>query len=131
MNRPVNNKWILVVDDDEATRDLSRIILKEAGYEVYLAEEGDDAVECYKVAQNCGYPFDAVIVDLFMPRGMGGRETVGKLLELDPAVRAIVTSGSIYDPAIIDFKRYGFRGALPKPFSHEHLVQTVGNVLAD
>jgi CheY-like chemotaxis protein len=122
-------KWILVMDDDEVVRTVTRAMLEQAGYKVYLAENGDEAIGCFQEAQNCGYPFDAVIVDLSVPQGKGGKETIRNLLEIDPGVKAIVSSGAVNDPVIIDFKTYGFRGVLKKPFSSDKLEQTVRSVL--
>jgi CheY-like chemotaxis protein len=117
------------MDDEEFVRAVTRAMLEQAGYKVYLAENGDEAVGCYEEAKKCGYPFDAVIMDLYVPNGKGGKETIKKLLEIDPRVKAIVMSGAVSDPAITDYKMYGFKSALKKPFTSHDLQQTINLVL--
>ncbi len=123
-------KWILVMDDDEVIRTVMGAMLEQAGYRVSLTENGDEAVECYEEAKKYGYSFDAVIIDLNIPEGRDGRGTIKKLLEIDPEVKAVAMSGSVNDPAITDFKLYGFKSALKKPFTSNDLVQTMGTVFA-
>ncbi len=117
------------MDDEEIMRTLIQSMLEQAGYRVYLAENGDEAIGCYVEAQKCGYPFDAVIIDLYVAHGEGGKETIKKLLEIDPCVRAIVTSGATGDPAVTEFRTFGFRGVLAKPFTSDALEQTVRAVI--
>ena len=125
MDQPLKPTWILVMDDEEFIRALTRTMLEQAGYKVYLAETGDEAIGCYEEAKKCGYPFDAVIMDLYVPNGKGGKEAIKKLLEIDPQVKAIVMSGAVADPAIMDCKKYGFKSALKKPFTIFDLQQTI------
>lgn len=99
---------ILVMDDEEVIRSSVGEILKIAGYEVELAEDGNKAIELYKKAMESSKPFDVVILDLTIRGGMGGKETIKKLLELDPDVKAIVTSGYSNDPVMANFREYGF-----------------------
>ena len=72
-------------------------------------------------------PFDAVIMDLTVPGGMGGKETMEKLLEIDPSVTAIVSSGYANDPIMSNYKQYGFSGVVPKPYK----IEDVNKVLKD
>ncbi len=123
-------KWILVMDDDEVIRTVMGAMLEQAGYRVSLTENGDEAVGCYEEAKKYGYSFDAVIIDLNIPRGRDGRGTIKKLLEIDPEVKAVAMSGAVSDPAITDFKLYGFKSALKKPFTSSDLVKTMCTVLA-
>ncbi len=123
-------KWILVMDDDEVIRTVMGAMLEQAGYRVSLTENGDEAIECYEEAKKYGYSFDAVIIDLNIPRGRDGRGTIKKLLEIDPEVKAVAMSGAVNDPAITDFRLYGFKSALKKPFTSSDLVQTMGTVFA-
>ena len=119
------------MDDEEFIRTVTRFMLEQAGYKVYLAENGDEAVGCYEEARKCGYPFDAVIMDLYVPNGKGGKEAIKKLLEIDPRVKAIVMSGAVSDPAITDCRQYGFKRALKKPFTSDDLQRTINLVLEE
>jgi CheY-like chemotaxis protein len=125
---PVTN-WILVMDADDSARSDTRFMLEQAGYKVCLAENGDEVIDCYKEAQKCGYPFDAVIVDLNVPEGRSGKDTINRLLECDPGVKVIATSGAAADVFLADFKNGGFKGVLKKPFSSRILEQTMQKVI--
>jgi PAS domain S-box-containing protein len=120
---------ILVMDDEQVVRYISGEFLKHLGYEVELAEDGAEAVARYKKAQESQQPFDIVILDLIVPGGMGGKEVLEKLLEISPNVQAIVSSGYSNDPIFSDFKRYGFKGVIAKPFDLEGLGESVSKVI--
>jgi DNA-binding NtrC family response regulator len=128
---PPSTKWILVMNDDDAMRSDMRTMLMQAGYKVCLAKNSDETIACYKEARRCGYPFGAVIVDLHVPQGKGGKETIKGLIEYDPGVKAIVTSGAVADPAMTDFKAYGFKDVLTKPFTSTTLEKVVHRVLSE
>ncbi|MDI6756003.1 MAG: GAF domain-containing protein, partial [Thermodesulfobacteriota bacterium] len=107
---------VLVMDDDQVVRYIAEKFLKHLGYEVELAEDGKEAVGRFKKAQESKQPFDIVILDLIVPGGIGGKEVLKKLLEISPEIKAIAASGFSNDPILADFKRYGFKGVLAKPF---------------
>lgn len=112
---------ILVMDDEEIVRTVAGHMLKNLGYEVDFAENGEQATEKYLNAMKTGRPFDAVILDLTVRGGMGGRETVRKMAELDPAITAIVSSGYSDDTILSDYRSYGFKAVLSKPYEIEGL----------
>ena len=116
---------VLVMDDDDDIRGIAGGILNELGYSVEMAENGAQAVELYRKALEQGTPFSAAILDLTIRGGMGGKETIGELLKIDPAVRAIVSSGYSNDPVLANFQDYGFRSVLGKPYR----LQELGAVL--
>ena len=122
---------ILIMDDDEDMRKTTGDMLKRMGYTVDYAEEGTAAVAKYRQARGAGKPFAAVIMDLTIPGGMGGKEAIGKLLEIDPAVRAIVSSGYSEDPVMADFRSYGFRGVAIKPYRIRELSEVVATVIGN
>jgi CheY-like chemotaxis protein len=107
---------ILVMDDEEFIRTLAADMLTTLGYTVSAVRDGAEAVERYAAAQASGEPFDIVILDLTVPGGMGGRETINRLQALDPAVKAIVSSGYSNDPVIANYARFGFQAAVKKPY---------------
>ena len=121
---------ILVMDDDEIVRKVAVQMLLHLGYEVAEAEEGESAVILYEKAQAEGHPFDGVILDLTVPGKMGGRETISRLLAINPEVKAIVSSGYSNDPIMADYTKYGFSGVVPKPYSMEKLSETVHSLFA-
>jgi signal transduction histidine kinase/ActR/RegA family two-component response regulator len=120
---------ILVMDDEEEIRSTTGDMLVRLGYAVEFAGDGNEAVAKYRMAQGAGRPFDAVIMDLTVPGGMGGKEAVRKLLELDPGARAIVASGYSEDPVVASFHSFGFRGAVRKPFRLRDLSEVVAAVI--
>jgi two-component system cell cycle sensor histidine kinase/response regulator CckA len=120
---------ILVMDDEEMVRNMTGSLLLRLGYEVELVEDGKKAVESYQQAKTRGQPFDAVILDLIVPGGMGGEETIRELVKIDPTVLAIVASGYCNDPVVQNYEQYGFRGALPKPFLINDLSEILSRVI--
>ncbi len=121
---------ILVMDDEEIIRTLSRELINALGHEVDVAKHGEEALEKYQTAIDAGIPFDIVILDLTVRGGMGGTETIQKLREIDPAVKAIVSSGYSDDAAIANHPALGFKAYLKKPYNIEQLRQALNPLLA-
>lgn len=117
------------MDDELMILDVAGRILTRLGYEVGLAENGEQAIMRYTQARESGKPFDLVIMDLTVPEGMGGRETVKRLREINPALKAIVSSGSLDDPVISNYADYGFNGIISKPYTIKLLSDTVSKVI--
>ena len=124
------NARILVMDDEEPILRVVTNILEKVGYAVACTNDGEEAILEYERALQDGCPFDAVIMDLTIPGGMGGKETVQRLLELDPNVRAIVASGYSNDPIMARAGDFGFCAEIAKPFGAAELTRTLGQVLA-
>jgi len=122
---------ILVMDDEETIRKLLYDELTDIGYEVELAKDGAEAIELYVKAKASGRPFDAVILDLEVPKGMGGEETIKKLLEIEPSIKAIITSGYSTHPVMTNFGRYGFSGVLIKPYVLEELAEKLNKLVKE
>ncbi|MEW6386455.1 MAG: PAS domain S-box protein [Thermodesulfobacteriota bacterium] len=110
---------ILVMDDEEIVRGVAGKILTLLGYEVEFAGDGAKAVEMYQQALDSGRPFDAVVMDLTVPGGMGGEEAMRRLLEIDPRAKGIVSSGYADDTIVTNFKEFGFSGVIKKPYRVE------------
>jgi len=123
------NGKILIMDDEEIIREVAGEMLKHFGYEVEFAKDGAEALEKYANAMKSGTSFDAVIMDLTIPGGMGGKEAVKKLIEIDPDVKAIVSSGYSSDPVITNFRQHGFAGIITKPYQVSELNEQIKNVL--
>jgi CheY-like chemotaxis protein len=107
---------VLLVDDEEIILDVSREVLRFLGYDAAFAKEGGAAIEMYRQAKESGQPFDLVIIDLTIPEGLGGQETIEKLRSYDPEVKAVVSSGYTNDPVMQEYAKYGFSGRLTKPY---------------
>jgi PAS domain S-box-containing protein len=122
---------ILYMDDESALRDVAGEMLSHIGYDVEFARDGSEAIKMYSAAMISKKPFNIVIMDLTIPDGMGGAEAVRKLRDIDPRVKAIVSSGYSNDPIIKDFKKYNFSGMIAKPFDVDELVRVIESVLAD
>ncbi len=120
---------VLVMDDEEIVRQVAGEMLKALGYEVESAIDGIEAIKKYADAKEKGEPFNIVIMDLTIPGGMGGKEAIIRLKEIDPDVRAIVASGYSNDPVISDFRGFGFLGSLTKPYRIEELSKTMHRVI--
>ena len=120
---------ILVMDDEAIVREVVGPMLRHLGFTVDLACDGHEALERYRAGMEAGRPYDAIIMDLTIPGGMGGKEAIGKLLALDPGARAIVSSGYSSDPVMADFAAYGFAGVVAKPFDLAALGGVLDKVL--
>ncbi len=120
---------ILVMDDEESVRSVVAKIGGILGYEIETAEDGDMAVAMFREAKSSGRPFDAVIMDLTVPGGMGGKDAAGVLLSLDPDAKIIVSSGYSTDPIMSDYEKYGFSGVLVKPYRVEEFARMIRGVL--
>jgi len=120
---------ILVMDDQAPLRKIFGRMLKNLGYESEFAKDGAEAIRMVKKAKESEKPYDAAILDLTVPGGMGGKEAINKLLEIDPEVKAIVSSGYSDDPVLANFQEYGFKGMMSKPFESLTLSKVLHEVL--
>ena len=118
------------MDDEEGIRNVLGALLEHAGYTSRCARDGAEALEMFVEAKADGQPFDVIILDLTIPGGMGGKETMKKILEVAPDVKGIVSSGYSNDPVMADFRSYGFKGIVPKPYRIEELSQVLHEVMA-
>ncbi|MCX7872011.1 MAG: CHASE domain-containing protein [Verrucomicrobiae bacterium] len=112
---------VLIMDDEESICSLVKMILEREGYQVETCYDGEETIRRYTAALNAGVPFDLVILDLTIEGGIGGKEVIVELKKINPKVRAVVSSGYSFDPVIANYNKYGFIGALQKPYDAKEL----------
>lgn len=117
---------ILIMDDEPGVRNILSRMLTALGYTVAESKDGAEAVDLYTASLD-NERFDIVIMDLTIPNGMGGRETIAKLQEIDPSVCAVVSSGYSDDPVVAHYSDYGFSGNISKPYN----LKTLKELLLD
>jgi PAS domain S-box-containing protein len=120
---------VLIMDDEDAVREIAGKMLEHIGYEVALARDGDEMLAMYREARENGAPFAAVIMDLTISGKMSGKDAIVRLLALDPGAKAIVSSGYANDPIMSCYKDYGFLGVVPKPYRIEEIGAELRKVL--
>jgi CheY-like chemotaxis protein len=125
----VGSGRILVVDDEEAIRDLLSNMLTHIGYEVDCVPDGAKAIDVYQNAQAEGRPYTAVILDITIPGGMGGLEALEPLRAIDPQAKVLISSGYANNPAMANFQRYGFNGVIAKPYTVQRLHDVLQHVI--
>lgn len=121
---------VLLMDDNAAIREVVGNILASAGYRVLPATNGHEAIALYSEYLAQGKAVDCLILDLSIPRGMGGKNTMEAILRLNPRAKGIVSSGHTADPVVTDYQKHGFAAAINKPFKMEELLAVVHRVLA-
>jgi signal transduction histidine kinase/CheY-like chemotaxis protein len=126
---PTGHGRVLVMDDEPDILNFSHVALERLGYEAESARDGAEAIRRYSEAREAGRPFAAVIMDLTIPGGMGGKEAIKYLLEVDPEAIAIVSSGYSNDPVMAEFAKYGFRGMVAKPYEIHQLAGVLREVM--
>ncbi len=120
---------VLVMDDEEMVRDIAGHMLKKLGYDTVMAADGNEALEFYRRYLDEGRPFDAVIMDLTVPGGMGGMETSARIHAIHAGAKIIVCSGYSNDPVMAEYRAHGFAGVLAKPFRFQDLARALDAVI--
>ena len=126
---PHSSGHVLVMDDEETIRRVLSRGLMRMGYDVAVAQDGAEAIQLYQQATERGQPFDVVVMDLTIPGGMGGQETLSRLRAFDPHVKAIASSGYSHDPVMADYGTYGFCGCVAKPYELSALSSLLHQVI--
>jgi len=121
---------VLVMDDETMIRHVAKEMIEMLGHQVECTENGADAVEKFRQAKTAGRPFDVVILDLTVKAGMGGEQAIRILREIDPEVKAIVSSGYSDNAVVSDHKTYGFAAFLNKPYTIDALRDCIDSLLA-
>ncbi|MBF0406766.1 MAG: PAS domain S-box protein [Candidatus Riflebacteria bacterium] len=120
---------ILLMDDEEMIRNLGSNMLRKIGYMAETASDGREVINKFKQAIDEGKAFSVIIMDLTVPGGIGGKEAIKEILSIDPKTRVIVSSGYADDPVMANFKAYGFKGILPKPYTIQEMQNVVTRIL--
>ncbi len=126
----MHNGKILVMDDHKDIRYIFTIMLNRSHYEVEVAEDGNEAIEYFRDAIEANKPFDAAILDLNVPRGMGGSEATKRLIEIDPDVKVIWCSGKISDQILKGYWKYGVAALIQKPFNYDDIREALRKALS-
>ncbi len=120
---------VLLMDDDLVLIEVVSEMLLSLGYNVTTANEGKTAIAKYKEMKELGSTFDLVILDLTIPGGMGGKDTIREIINYDPEAVCIVSSGYSSDPVMSKYEEHGFKAVLTKPYSLQQLGDTIKRVL--
>ncbi len=126
-NNLLSKSKILVMDDDVFILKMLTTILKRLNCQVVTTEDGEEAISKFKEAYLGQDPFDFVILDLMVPNGMGGQATMIELQKINREVKAIISSGNSNDVTISEYKKFGFKNALKKPYGLDKLVECLIN----
>lgn len=128
-NAPQGKRKILVMDGDDIVREVCGKICQRLGYAVELAEDGSQAIELYQKAWETEHPFDGMIIDLTIPGGIGGKDTIKILRKINPDVKMVVASGYTHDPVMAGVNKYGFSSVITKPYKLEELRDALMDIL--
>ncbi|MEA4828055.1 MAG: PAS domain S-box protein [Clostridium sp.] len=121
---------ILVMDDELEIREVLHSMLTHLGYKVELSKDGLEAINLYKNSMFSNEPFDAIIMDLTIPGGMGGEEAIKHLIKIDPKIKALVSSGYSSGGVMANYEKHGFKGVINKPYTLEELSNALNNLLS-
>ena len=120
---------VLVVDDQNSIRTVAAAIISKLGYDAISARSGEEAVEIYRDRMRLGQPVSVVLLDMTLPGGMSGMDTLEELLAIDPDVRTIASSGYFDEDALASHRERGYVGVLPKPYTVERLSKAVHDAI--
>jgi PAS domain S-box-containing protein len=124
---PAGKGKILILDDERSIARVLSNMLGKLGYRTEWVDDGRKVLEEYRRARDCGEPYDLLIMDMTIPGGMGGKEAMEKLREIDPAIRAVMSTGY---SNLTDYGSHGFCGILAKPYTLAELSSVMENAMA-
>ncbi len=120
---------VLVVDDEQMVLRIAEKLLLHMGYEVTTSQSSEEAVSLYRESMESNKAFDAVILDLVMESGMSGTEVLDQLKQINTDVKAIISSGYLQDPVLMNYAVYGFAGILTKPYDPRELDEKLQTII--
>ena len=129
LSPPTPGTPILVMDDEEMIRVLAEAMLEKLGYRPVTCGDGTEAIDLYRRALEKGERFAAVILDMTVPAGMGGKEAASRILDLDPDALLVISTGYSVDTAYLGEDDPLFRGAVSKPYNMNRLAEEMARVL--
>jgi len=129
LSKAMPGKSILVMDDIATIRSLASAMLEELGYTVVTCAEGSEAVKLYCESKERGEAFAAVILDMTVPGGMGGKEAAERICSIDPDAVLVISSGYSVDLGIAEKDTLLFNGSVAKPYSLQELALEISRVL--
>jgi CheY-like chemotaxis protein len=121
---------VLVMDDEEIIREIASAILTEYGYSAETCKDGFEAVELHAASRDRGEHYAAIILDLTVPGGMGGKEAARLIRSIDEDVPLIVSSGYSDDTVVAGYLQHGFTGAVVKPYTLKDMAAELSRVVA-
>ncbi len=124
-----NQATVMVMDDDSMVREMVKQMLSHSGHEIILVENGHEAIELYNEYFESNRSIDIIIMDLTIPGGMGGKDTVPEILKINPNAKVVVASGYSNDPVMAHYQDYGFTASIAKPFQLAELSKLVNAIL--
>lgn len=127
--KPGEKRRVLLMDDEQMILDIVSRMLIHLGYDVVICTDGSQAIAAFSKAKSAGKPFDAVLMDLVIPNGVGGQDAVHTIRKIDPTAKVIASSGHLEHPVMIDHKKFGFSAVLEKPYKLERLQQVIDAVI--
>jgi CheY-like chemotaxis protein len=113
------------MDDEEPVRKTLQAMLEELGFTAECTENGAEAVALFRKRKEEGTPFAVVILDLTVPGGVGGKEAITMLRDIEPGVKAVVSSGYSTDPVIGSYREHGFSAVLSKPYQLQEMSRVL------
>jgi len=116
-------------DDIVVSKMVSSMLEKAFGYDVIILKNGTEVLEYYKESQRSNNPLTAMIFDLTIPGGMGGKETIEEIRKIDNRIPVFVSSGYSRDPVISNPQEYGFTASIIKPFRISELSKLLDKYL--
>ena len=119
---------ILVLEDDDNIIKLLLKFFQKYMHDIKFTKNGNETINEYKTAFDLSEKYDLVILDLNIPYGMGGKDTFLKLKEIDPDIAAVVSSGYSNDAVIADYKNYGFKAYLVKPYTIDEISKIINDI---
>ncbi len=127
--KPGGHERILIMDDREMILKSEKILLESNNYVVEIVRSGEEAITAYEQSILAGHPFEVIIMDLTIPGGIGGEEAVKEVLKLNKEAKVVVSSGYSENIVMKNYKNYGFKGALQKPFLDTELLRVLEQVI--